>query len=510
MLKYLPKFAGRFICLLLQPIKKLTMKKLLLLLLLLPAITFGQKIKTKKDKVLFDDKEVCILKNVGQDYEFSSLDGTKQFTARYNGLMEDKQVTYQWLTVTSPDGSQVSEVPYEVLQTSFSATNIIIRLLSQKYGLIDMNGINQQKLQEFFSVQRESLSDKYIKNVATAKEEAKAAQAEYAAKVGALRPFVKQDGTVVAGGQMGTRILGKVIPISNYSFRGNYGPITVYDLDRVQVASAALVDNVDNDVNVTLFNGTKFTYRAKRRYTNSENTLFLQQLVEELVARDITLGHQATTYNGRVLNEKVKLAKERSANIYNKKGYAIDEKGVKYEGILTAEFQKLDVHETGNTEVHDQIDTYGKKVSVKYLNEKGRERTTSLTASDGTRFCIKNQDGSETCFVGMKVKGDAMKKIENAMSLGFNNAYFYELAYEANGNMVLRDPVQEDIFVIKLKSAKEGQMIDGRKNEKLSKELSEYLSGCSALSKEIAAGKMDLKAEENLVNIINEYNACKK
>lgn len=485
------------------------MKKLLLILLMIPVLGFAQKIKVKKDKVLFDEKEVAILKEVGQDYEFYSLDNKKQFTARYNGLMEDNQVKYQWLTVTSPDGSQLSEVPYEVLQTSFDASKIVIRLLSEKYGLIDTNGINQQKLQEFYNVTRENLSDKYLKNVTVAKEEAKATQAAHSAKIAAVRPFVKSDGTVVAGGQMGTKILGKVIPISNYNFMGSFGPITVYDLDKIQVASAELVDNVDNDVNVTLFNGDKFSYRAKRRYIKGDNALFFNQLVEELVARDITLGHQALTYNNQILKEKIKLAKERSANIYNKKGYAIDEKGVKYSGVLTAQFQKLDVHETGNTQVVDAIDNYGKKVTITYKNEKNRDRTTTLSASDEVKFCVVGADGSETCYIGMKVKGDAMKKLSNAMSLGFSNAYFYQLAFEENGNMVLRDPVEEGIFVIKLKGAKEGQMIDARNNDKLSKELAEYLSACKGLSKEIAAGQMDLKAEENLINIVKEYNSCK-
>jgi hypothetical protein len=485
------------------------MKKLFLLFLLVSAAVSAQKIKVKKDKVLFDEKEVAILKEVGEDYEFYSLDGKKQFTARYNGLMEDNKPKYQWLTVSSPDGSQVSEIPYEVLQTSFDASKIVIRLLSEKYGLLDKNGINQQKLQEFYSIKRETLSDKYLKNVTLAKEEAKATQAEHAAKVGALRPFVKKDGTVVSGGQMGTKVIGKVVPITNYKTFSVNAPIKVYDLDRIEVASAELVDNVDNDVNVTLFNGTTFSYRAKRRYTQSDNTLFLQQLVEELVARDITLGRQAKTYNANVHTEKVKLAKERSANFYNKKGYAIDDKGKRYEGKLTAEFQMIDVHETGNTEVTDAIDRYGKKVTITYLNEKGKERTTTLTASEGTRFCVTNEDGSETCYVGMKVKGDALKKVSNAMSLGFNNAYFYEVAYEDKGNMVLRDRVEEGVFVIRLKEKKEDQMIDGRKNEKLSKELAEYLAGCKELAKEIAGGKMDLKAEDNLITIIKEYNTCK-
>jgi hypothetical protein len=479
-----------------------------LFLLLIPVITFSQKIKIKKDKVLFDDKEVAILKKSGDDYEFSSLDGKKQFTARYNGLSENESVMYQWLTVTLPDGSKRSEIPYEVLITSFNSSRIVVQLLYEKYGLIDSNGINKQKLEEFFNVQREDLSEKYLKTVTVAKEDAKLLQQQYAAKVGKVKPHVKNDGTVVSGGAMGTKIIGKIIPIQ-YTFKGNNAPITVYDLDKIKVASAELVDNVENDINVTLFNGNTFSYRAKRRYTNTDNSLFLTQLVEELVARDYTLGHQAKTYNSNIKKEKIAVAKERSVNLYNVKGYAIDDKGKKYDGTIMAEFQMLDINETGNTEVTDAIDRFGKKVSVKYLNEKGRERTTTLNASDETRFCVKNDDGSETCFVGMKVKGDAMKKLSNAMSLGFNNAYFYELLYEENGNMVLKDPVEEDVFVIKLANEKAGQMIDKRNNDKISTELAEYLSGCKDLANEISSGVFDLKNQENLITILKEYNKCK-
>lgn len=486
------------------------MKKLLYLLLLLPALCFSQKVKIKKEKILFDDKEVAIIKDAeSNNYEFYSLDGKKQFMAKYQGLTESNTVIYQWLTVSSADGSQQTEIPYEVLLTSFNSSRIVLELLYKKYGLIDSNGINQAKLDEFFAVKRENLSQKYTKNVVTAKEEAKASKAVYDSKVGALRPFVKQDGTIVSGGQMGTKIIGKVMPIQNYSFKGNNGPIVVYDLDGINVASAELVDNVDSDLNVTLFNGSKFTYQAKRRYTNTDNVLFLQQFVEELVARDYTLGHQAKTYNANILNEKVALAKERSANLYNVKGYAIDDKGVKYTGTLTAQFEKLDVNQTGDNQVTDAIDNFGKKVTIKYLNDKGKERSTTLTAGNGTKFCVTKKDGTDACFIGMKVKGDAMKKLSNAMSLGFSNAYFYELVFEENGNQVLKDPVEQDIYVIKLKDNKEGQMIDSRNNNKLSAELSEYLSGCKALSKEISSGVFDLKVQDNLITIIKEYNSCK-
>ena len=482
------------------------MKKLLFLLLL-PVMAFSQKIKIKDEKVSFDGKDVCILKKVGKDYTFYSLDNVAQFNAKYNALADDKKVVYQWLTITSPDGTQLSEVPYEVLHMSFETSKIVTNLLSEKYGLIDTSGINVQKVQEFFSVKRDNLSEKYMSSMTTAKEDAKVNQQNYAAKVAVVRPYVKQDNTIVSGGQMGTKIIGKVIPIQ-YVHMGSNQPIQVIDLDRITVASAEIVGNGDNDINVTLFNGDKFTYQAKRRYTNSDNALFLTQLVEELVARDMVLGHQAKQYENRLYNEKVSLAKDRSANIYKKKGYAIDEKGVKYSGTVTAIFQKLDVNETGNIEVVDAIDNYGKKVTVKYLNEKSRERTATLSASDGTRFCI-TEGGTETCFVGMKVKGDALKKISNAMSLGFNNAYFYQLVFEEKGAMVLKDPVEEGVFVIKLNDTDQGQMLDSRNNENLSAELAEYMIGCKSVAAELSSGKTDLKVVENLIDLVKEYNSCK-
>ncbi|NMH28338.1 hypothetical protein [Flavobacterium silvaticum] len=487
------------------------MKKILLILLLLPVLAISQKISLKKDKILSGDKEVAIMKETSRDnYDFSALDGTKVFSVKYNSLMQDKQVAAQWLTITNPDNSKKSEIEYEVLITAFSTSKIILNLLSQKYGLIDANGINTAKLDEFFETHKEDLDGKYRGGIAGATAEAAANKADFDAKVGRIRPFVKNDGTVVFGGQMGKDIVGKVMGISNFQPLGQNAPIQVFDLDGIQVARAELNDKFENDVKVTLFNNDTFTYRAKRRYAHGDNTLFHQQLIEELVSRVIMLGHQAKTYDRQLQAKKVALAKERSINVYQINGYAVDEKGVKYTGKITCQFEKLDVNQTGDNQVVDAIDNYGKKVTVKYLNEKGKERSTTLTANDKTYFCVDGKEQSNGCYYGMKVKGDSAKKLSNAMSLGFTNAYFYKLLFEENGNQLLVDPIETDRFVIKLKNKDEGQMIDRRNNEKLSAALAEYLKDCPELSKEIAAGKMDLKLQESLETIIKEYNQCKK
>ncbi len=486
------------------------MNKWFCILLLLPVLVSAQKIGLKKGKILFGEKEIAVLKDdVRDNYDFLELDGTKVFSVKYNSLMHNKEVAYQWITVTNPDNSQKSEVPYEVLITSFSANKILLALLSQKYGILDANGINKAKLEEFFANNKEDLSAKYIGTLVQAKEEAKAGKAEFDAAVTKYRPYVKNDNSVVFGGQMGTSIVGRVIPISNFQNLGANGPITVIDLDNITVAQAQLAGNVENDVTVTLFNNDTFKYRAKRRYTANDNGLFLTGLIEELVSRGYTLGHQAKSYNRNIQNEKVKLAKQRSVNVYNVPGYAVDEKGVKFSGSVTCAFEKLDVNQTGDNQVVDQIDNYGKKVTVKYRNEKNKERITTLNASDEVHFCVTGKEISEGCYYGMKVKGDSGKKLANAMSLGFNNAYFYKLLFEENGNMVLADPIETDRLVIKIKTQKEGQMIDRRSNEKLAVALSEYLADCPELSKEIAAGKFDLKQQESLMLIVKEYNQCK-
>jgi|GEM_PF-656167 len=487
------------------------MKKLLFALILLPALCVSQKISLKKGKIFSGDKEVAQMKDdVRDNYDFLTLDGTKVFSVKYNSLMNNKEVAAQWLTITSPDNSKKSEIEYEVLITAFSSSKIILNLLSQKYGLIDSNGINSKKLDEFFDTHKEDLGAKYTGSIAAAKQESQQNKAEFDAKVGNYRPHVKSDGTVVFGGQMGKDIVGKVNGIQNFKPLGPNPAIAVYDLDGVLVASAELSGKMENDVNVTLFNGDKFTYRATRRYAYGDNSLFHKNLVEELVSRDILLGHQAKSYNRAIHQEKVNLAKQRSVNVYNLKGYAVDEKGVKYTGTLTCAFEKLDINQTGDNQVVDQIDNYGKKVTVKYLNEKGKERSTTLAAGDKTYFCVEGKEQSNGCYYGMKVKGDSAKKLSNAMSFGFSNAYFYKLIFEEDGNQVLADPIETDRLVIKIKSKPEGQMIDRRNNEKLSAALAEYLADSPSLANEIKAGAFDLKLQESLITIVKEYNQAKK
>ena len=80
--------------------------------------------------------------------------------------------------------------------------------------------------------------------------------------------------------------------------------------------------------------------------------------------------------------------------------------------------------------------------------------------------------------MGMKTKGNALKKLSNASNLGFDNSYFYEIIYEKNGHMVLSKPGEEGTYVLKFTDQKVGFMIDSRKNDKISEKLAKFVANC--------------------------------
>ncbi|WP_243471682.1 hypothetical protein [Winogradskyella sp. MH6] len=475
------------------------MKKIILsLLITLPILCSAQKIKVKKGIITFDKTEVAkVNDNVRNLYKFYTLEGEKAFDVEFKGLSASNLEGFQWLEMTSEDGKK-TEIPYEVLMTSFSVTRLIIKLLSDKYELITSNGIDMAKVNEFFAVEREKLSDKYTKAVVSAKAD----EAERQKTIGLYNPFVKDDGTILFGGSRGTKIAGKV----SY-YQDTY---TVKDLDGITVGTAKGCSTcTDVDAKTYTDEEFKFDYGSRTMMTGRFSRSFAQIFVEELLGRGYQLQHEAKAYKARLHNERVKVAKENSINLYGVEGTVTDEDGTTYKGTIYAIFEKLEIDPSKQQSDYaemNSIDKFGKFVSITYMNDKNRERTKKFAARNNVKFCA-NDDGTEKCFVGMKTKGNALLKMSNASNLGFDNSYFYEVIYENNGHMVLSKPGEEDTLVLKFSDKKEGFMIDGRKNEKVSQKLAKYISDCKSLAEDIKNEEFDLSNLDNLKQIVDEY--CK-
>lgn len=475
------------------------MKKIILLLLVaLPILSFGQKIKVKKGIVTFDKKEVAKVDDSTRDFwKFSTLSGEKAFNVSFKGMSASNLEGFQWLELTSAD-NKTTEIPYEVLMTSFSVTKLVIKLLSEKYELITTDGIDMAAVDAFFAVEREVLSDKYAKAVVSAKAD----EAERQKTVGRFNPFVKDDGTILFGGSRGTKIAGRV----------TYGQNTysVIDLDGITVGTAKGCSTCTS-VDATTYTDEEFQfdYGSRTMMTGRFSRSFAQIFVEELLGRGYQLQREAKAQKAKLHKERVKVAKENSINLYGVAGVVTDDEGKTYEGTVYAIFEKLELNPAQQQSDYaemNSIDKFGKFVSVKYMNEKNRPRTKKFSAKNNVKFCA-DDEGTEKCFMGMKTKGNALKKLSNASNFGFDNSYFYEIMYENNGHLVLSKPGEDGGYVLKFSDKKEGFMIDNRSNDKVSEKLAKYISNCTSLSADIKNGEFDLNNLDNLKQIVGEY--CK-
>ena len=470
------------------------MKKLILIsFLLVPILTFSQKIKIKKEIITFDGTPVAkVNTDLRNNYKFSTLKGEKAFDVVFKGMSASNLEGFQWLEMTSIEGVK-TEIPYEVLMTSFSPTKLIIKLLSEKYELISSKGIQMEKVNAFFAVEREVLSDKYAKAVVSAESD----NVERQASVGRFNPFVKEDGTILFGGARGTKIVGKA-----YFNKNTY---TINDLDGIAVGTAKGCSTCTKvDATTYTDESFEFDYGSRTMMIGKFSRSFAQIFVEELVGRGYRLEHEAKIYKKQLHNEKVKVAKERSINLYGVPGSVTDEDGTKYDGTIYAVFEKLQLDpDQQESELYemDAIDKFGKFVSIKYINDKGRPRIKKFAAKNNVQFCAED-DGIKKCFYGMKTKGNALKKMSNASNLGFDNSYFYETIYNNNDNYLLVKPGDENEMVLKFSDKKVGFMIDDRKNEKVASKLAKFISDCKSLAQDLNNKEFDLSNDENLKQVL--------
>ena len=102
-----------------------------------------------------------------------------------------------------------------------------------------------------------------------------------------------------------------------------------------------------------------------------------------------------------------------------------------------------------------------------------------------------------------------MKKFQNMSNLSFDNSYFYRLIHKEENILLLQDPVETDRYVFKIKEENKGQMIDRRNNDELIPVVADYLKACKSVAEDIRKKEFDLKIEDNLITIAQEYQSCK-
>lgn len=174
----------------------------------------------------------------------------------------------------------------------------------------------------------------------------------------------------------------------------------------------------------------------------------------------------------------------------------------KKSGPITAEFESIKSEYSSGT---SDMTSYGKTVTLKFTNEKGREKTENFKSKNGTRFCIE-KSGKDECYLGLKTIGNTMAAAGSLNSLSFDFSSFYKILYEESGYMVLVDPLLSSDFIIKIPEQEKGLYTNKSSNDKLKKNLSVYLK-CDSFVFE----NYDFKTLEGLIKVLEDYkNNCSK
>ncbi|TDX86800.1 hypothetical protein [Epilithonimonas xixisoli] len=465
---------------------------------------FSQDVKIKKDQILIDGTPAATIKNPYRDhYEYFNLAGEKLFTVDFKGLAQVSSAQpLQYLEVISGDGTQKATIQHEVLKASFSVQNIITHNLTVKYGVFTKNGVDKTALDKLFNN-----TSAEVNNVAA--QEIQRAQ-ERATKINSIKMSVAPaiSGQDIIGTQnMSVRkVIGR-IEFGQCSAFDTNNCIQVFDLDKNRIATVKNEKEGFKKYKVETYDDKTFYYNAAKSYLRGDPA-FGEEFLAVLMAEGYMLGHQAKTLRGQILDAKIADAKVRSANIYNTDGYVIDKDGKKMTGSLTIYFQKLDIDRTGDVLPTDYADKFGQRLMVKYNNEKKQPRTKTINASSGAKFCIETENG-ETCYIGLGVKGEAMKKLTNINDLSFNNAYFYTLIYEDKGIQILQDPVEKEKFVVKIDKEDKGLMLDRSSDDTEANRLIDYLKTCKELADDIKKKNFNIKDVNDLIQIAKEYATCK-
>ncbi|WP_419487075.1 hypothetical protein [Chryseobacterium bernardetii] len=448
---------------------------------------FSQEIKIKKGELLLDDKVVAKVDDKKNVYSFSDLNGQPKFNVKVFPTINTEK---GWIEFTGQNGN-VKEVDFADTGFTLSEGKLIVKnALAQ--GLLTKDGINEEKVKEFFQTTDRSLTEN--------REKTKKMQQEVNDKENIL---ANEMGITIDNSG---KIWNKNKELQGYIQRVNTGNQTiilnyeyrVYDINKIQIAKLQCTNsdtyNSKNGLKITTYDNKEAEiFVTGNDYSGSlSQDKMAERMVRKLFANGYTLGDMKDNVVNHVNNKNQAAendAKAHSLNIYNTPGYVIDKDGTKKEGSITIEFESINA-KLGREKGVGDLTNYGGTVT---LNVNGKNEF--FKAKDEVKFCA-----GERCFIG--VAGINM----------FGGNVFSEILSEKDGSYVLLDVKNPDDYYLKLANQPKAVYLGERgafgkrKPEKIKKVFDEYVS-CPALD----FSKYDTRTKEGLINVLNNYQSnCKK
>jgi hypothetical protein len=507
------------------------MKNLFTLLVLLcwSLITFGQKIKEDDNKILFDGKEILnVAKDkTGTQFTYTSIDGSTGVIVNLNSYKIDAQSSKSWLVVKTLDGLKKTEVNFELLSFTLNYKKGIAEFLAKKYNIFTTNGI--ENLDAFFAENRPSISLEIEKLKEAGKaDEKQLASLDYQIHSTQSLIFsgeVPEDAfTSKYNDEQRKEFMSRVVAKYNVSWRQDSSPYPVLNIDILTLNDRSLVKAVDRGGKLVVAlteSGKTFTYTPSFAYTSRSTSDETEKLVKQLVDNSylngqkfMTLREAEVLLDARKADKLAKFedAKLNSCNIYDKKGYVIDQKGVKLEGEVSIDFEQVGP-KSQNGMVDLDSGGEGKSVKIYAKNEKGKLRQYFFKAKENVAFAVVNDDNSETKFKALLVKLESVAPKDNtALDLGAlagislasaSWKFFKEI--EIKDKMSIFQDLPSKTYVIKIPNQEKAFQILQKKGkeDKFINKLKEYLGESIGISD---LEKIDYSTLEGITNLSDLYS----
>ncbi|WP_299798300.1 hypothetical protein [uncultured Maribacter sp.] len=179
-------------------------------------------------------------------------------------------------------------------------------------------------------------------------------------------------------------------------------------------------------------------------------------------------------------------------NINKAPGYVIKDDGEKVEGKISMRFSPQE-QEGGNI-MDVSGDTTAKRVTVTYINEKGKTKNSSLKCKEVSEIVIKDR-----VFEPVNPKKGILKATDGALSgFNLNNTVFMERVHSGTGIKVFKDLTGVDTYYFAIDGVKKAETANA-----------EFFASCTTLSKRIEDGEFS-ESEEDQVKIAKAYSdECK-
>ncbi|MCC9064165.1 hypothetical protein [Flavobacterium piscisymbiosum] len=480
-------------------------KILTLLIVLFSICSFGQKIKIDKGEIKFDEKRVAYIEGKKPVFMIYNLDKSYKVTIELKQIIPVPAIPI--MELKNEETGKFNEIVFTTGKFNLfnSEKSVVNAMIEHNY--LNTDGLNREAIENFVNGEPSGVSAKLL-GVQNNLEQEKNIIDSY-------QLSIDDTGTIYSIKAQNQDPLDKRIGYIKVTSPSTNGELKyeVLDLDNYLIATwfakGAMYSGYNKLLNQELITFDMKVFKAA--FDNHGNPIGYKMskditamnIVRVLVGNGYTLQHQGKmavaeirTEQIKVQDEKVATERSNSANIYEQNGYVITEKREKRTGPITAEFESIKAESSSGMA---DMTAYGKTVTLKFTNEKGREKTENFKSKNGIRFCV-DKNGKEECYLGLKTTGNTLAAAGSLNSLSFDFSSFYKILYEDNGYLVLVDPLLPSDFILKIPTQEKGLYTNKSSDDKLKKNAIEYLKCDSFVFED-----HDFKTLEGLIKVLKDY-----